>query len=103
MGHYGFVMQVREGYEEEYRIRHEAVYPELLSIFDRLGIHSYSIFMHERYLFAYMKVEGDFEQTMEILANEEVNKKWQEFMKPIMIPWEDGNLMKRIPEVFYHA
>lgn len=99
----GFVMTVREGYEEEYRIRHEMVYPELLAAFTRLGVSNYSIFMHGRTLFAYMTVDRDYQETMEELANDPSNRSWQAYMADIMEPWQNDEIMKVIPEVFFFA
>ena len=99
----GFVMRVREGQEIEYRRRHEAVFPDLLDAFSRLGVHHYGIFMDGRTLFAQMDVDGDFQETFDRLAAEPANLRWQAHMAGMMEPWPDGSIVRLIPEVFFHA
>ena len=98
----GFVMRVRAGFEDEYRARHQEVFPDLLSAFTRHGVGNYSIFMHGRTLFAYMTVDGDFDEVMAKLAKEPANVRWQEFMSPLMEPWDGKDVVQIIPEVFFH-
>lgn len=98
----GFVMTVREGYEEEYQRRHRQVYPDLLDAFSRLGIHNYSIYIHGRTLFATMTVDGDYDKAMSELDRDPANMKWQSFMKELMEPWTDQSIAHIIPEVFFH-
>lgn len=95
-----FKLAVRPGFEEDYRRRHEAVYPDLLQAFRELGVKTYSIFMDGTTLFAYMEVE-DFDTAMRALERHPANIRWQAFMADILIAGEDGRTMEILPEVFH--
>ena len=99
---FGFVMRIKPGYEEEYRRRHRAVYPELLETFSRLGIREYSIFMDGTLLFGYWQIDGEIEAVMRALHDDPANRRWQEHMRPLMLPWDDGDVVRMLPEVFFH-
>ena len=78
-----FLMKVKPGHEEEYRRRHQAVYPELLAALKDAGVSNYSIYLQGRQLFAYMEVE-DFAAMARKMGDDQANRRWQEFMAPIM-------------------
>lgn len=100
MGRYGFRLRIRPGFEEEYKKRHQEVYPELLQAFKDYGIQTYSIFMDGTTLFAYMETE-DISAVMKALESNEANQKWQAFMSDMLIPDDEGVTMVPIDEVFY--
>lgn len=96
-----FLMQCKQDMEEEYKKRHEAVYPELLVALKKVGISNYNIFMQGTQLYAYMETD-DYEESMSQLANDPANQKWQHYMRDIMIANERGIIVKIIKErVFY--
>ena len=44
----GFTMKLFKGKEEEYKRRHDAIWPELVSLLKEHGIKEYSIFLDEK-------------------------------------------------------
>ena len=97
-----FVMKVRPGQEEEYRRRHQAVWPEMLRALKDAGSSNYSIFMRGRELFAYMEIE-DFDALRRALAGSEASQRWETHMAGIMeraILPETG-FHELLPEVFH--
>jgi L-rhamnose mutarotase len=97
-----FVMRVRDGQEEEYRRRHQAVWPEMLEALKRAGCANYSIFQRGRDLFAYLEV-ADFERMRRELAGSDASRRWEAQMAPLM---ERGILPETgfhelLPEVFH--
>lgn len=96
----GFTLRIRPGTADEYRRRHESVYADLLQAFERYGIHTYSIFLHETTLFAYMEAD-DFDEAMAHLAEDPANQRWQAFMSDLLILDENGSSIHQIPEVFH--
>ena len=83
MGHYAWVLEVRPGYEEEYKKRHDEVWPEMLETLQAAGIRNYNIFRHGLTLFGYFETD-DLEATKAALAASDVNRRWAEYMAPIM-------------------
>ena len=62
-----FTMRVKPGQEQEYRRRHEAVWPAMLEALKAAGCRNYSIYMKGQDLFAYMEVE-DFQAFLRYLC-----------------------------------
>ena len=83
MAHYAWVLEVRPGYEEEYARRHDEIWPEMLEALREAGISNYSIFRHGLTLFGYFETE-DIGRTQSLLAESETNRRWSEWMAPIM-------------------
>ena len=83
MAQYAWVLEVRPGHEEEYKRRHDEIWPEMLGALKEAGIRNYSIFRHGLTLFGYFETD-DIEKTRQYLANDETNRRWSEWMDPIM-------------------
>ena len=83
MANYAWVLEVRPGYEEEYKKRHDEIWPEMLEALTEAGIRNYNIFRHGLTLFGYFETD-DLKKTQAILAKSDVNAKWGEWMGPIM-------------------
>jgi L-rhamnose mutarotase len=83
MARYAWVLEVRPGYEEEYKRRHEEIWPEMVETLKEAGVRNYSIFRYGLTLFGYFETE-DIDRTTKHLAGSEVNQRWGEWMDPIM-------------------
>ena len=83
MAQYAWVLEVRPGYEEEYKRRHDEIWPEMVEALRSAGVRNYSIFRHGLTLFGYFETD-DIEKTQEYLANDETNERWSEWMDSIM-------------------
>ncbi len=83
MSHYAWVLEVRPGYEEEYKRRHDEIWPEMVEALRAAGIRNYNIFRHGLTLFGYFETD-DLAATQRALAESEVNRRWGEWMAPIM-------------------
>jgi L-rhamnose mutarotase len=82
----GFTMQLNEGAAEEFRRRHDAIWPDLSDLLRKSGISNYSIFLDERTrthtLFAYL--ERAENHTMDSLPAEPIMRKWWAHMRDLM-------------------
>jgi len=83
MAGYAWVLEVRPGYEEEYKKRHDEIWPDMLDTLRDAGISNYNIFRHGLTLFGYFETE-DLEATKAKLALSDPNARWGEWMAPIM-------------------
>ncbi len=85
-----FVMTLKPGYEQEYKKRHDEIWPELVEELKNAGVSDYSIFYEEssNKLFAVLKREDA--HTMGALPNNAVVKKWWQHMADIMDTHEDN-------------
>lgn len=85
-----FVMTLKPGYEQEYKKRHDEIWPELVEELKNAGVSDYSIFYEEssNKLFAVLKREDG--HTMDALPDNAVVKKWWQHMADIMDTHEDN-------------
>ncbi|MFL7794044.1 MAG: L-rhamnose mutarotase [Anaerolineae bacterium] len=100
----GFLLKVKENMLEEYKKRHEAVWPEMLDALRRTGWHNYSLFMQEDgLLFGYFEAEESFQASLDGMAKEEINAKWQDTMAPFFEGAGDhaDRMMVELEEVFH--
>lgn len=100
----GFLLQVKKDRIDEYRKHHEAVWPEMLAALRRTGWHNYSLFMRDDgLLFGYFEAAESFHASLEGMAREQINLKWQEFMGPYFesISGRPDQNMITLEEVFH--
>ena len=83
MSNYAWVLEVRPGYEEEYKKRHDEIWPEMVDMLRNAGVRNYSIFRHGLTLFGYFETD-DLEQTIAAINASDVNRRWSEYLTPIM-------------------
>lgn len=83
MTQYAWVLEVRPGYEDEYKKRHDEIWPEMLESLKQAGIRNYTIFRHGLTLFGYFETD-DLKKTIAALSASAVDKRWSEWMAPIM-------------------
>ena len=79
-----FIMKIKPGSEEEYRRRHQQVWPELLADLRQAGCSRYSIYMRGLELFAYMEVE-DFQRFLSTMAASQASERWEQHMSDILV------------------
>jgi len=98
----GFAMQLKEGAADEYRRRHNAIWPQLADLLRGSGISNYSIFLDERThtLFAYLERAED--HMMDALTADPIMRKWWAHMRDIMETNADNSpLVTPLIEVFH--
>ena len=86
-----FKMILCAGHAEEYKKRHDLIWPELKRLLKNHGISDYSIFLDEEsnVLFGKMTVENA--SILTSLPESPVMKKWWAYMKDIMVTNEDAS------------
>ena len=100
----GFLLQVKKDKLDEYKQHHEAVWPEMLAALRRTGWRNYSLFLRDDgLLFGYFEAEESFQASLDGMAREEINLKWQEFMGPYFeaISRRPDQNMITLEEVFH--
>lgn len=80
----GFKMKLYEGMEKEYEKRHKELWQEMKDMIHQHGGKNYSIFWDKEtnILFAYIEIED--EELWAKGADTEINRKWWDFMAPVM-------------------
>jgi L-rhamnose mutarotase len=97
-----FIMQLKAGYVDEYKRRHDEIWPELAELLRASGIYDYSIFLDEDtlQLFAVLKLRPG--HTVAALPEHPVMRRWWDYMAPLM-EVEPGNRPREwaLRQVFY--
>ena len=102
MSRVAFKMKLFKGKVDEYKRRHDEIWPELVALLKETGISEYSIFLDEtgETLFGVLKVT-QIEKMDELPANE-VMKKWWAYMSDIMETNADHSPVSiPLKELFY--
>lgn len=97
-----FKMYLDEGMKEEYKKRHNEIWPELKKLLKESGVGEYSIFFDEEtnILFAFQKNSG--EGGSQDLGETEIVKKWWAYMADIMKTNPDNSPVSiDLEEIFY--
>lgn len=99
-----FLLQVKRERLEEYKRRHEAVWPEMLEALRETGWTNYSLFLRDDGLLVGYFETPDLQRALAGMASREVNGRWQREMGPFFEALEgkrpdEGFL--RLEEVFH--
>ena len=97
-----FKMKLYKGREDEYKKRHDAIWPELKTLLKETGVYDYSIFLDKETntLFGVLKVDSKIR--LDELPDHPVMKKWWDYMKDIMESNPDHSPVSvPLEEVFY--
>lgn len=100
----GFILKVKEDLINEYKQRHEDVWPEMKEALSRNGWHNYSLFMRQDgTLFGYFETPLGFQAALDGMESEEVNERWQEEMAPFFegTGLHADQMMEELVEVFH--
>lgn len=95
-------MKLLPGYREEYKRRHNEIWPEIVKLLKNEGIGNYSIFLDEETdtLFAYQEQTGD--NSSQDLGNTEIVTRWWKYMSDIMLTNPDNSPVTiPLEQVFY--
>jgi L-rhamnose mutarotase len=101
----GFLLKVKPDKIEEYKARHQEVWPDMLDALRRTGWHNYSLFLRpDGMLFGYFEAEESLQTSLDGMAKEEVNARWQQSMVPFFENLggaQADEAMQQLEEVFH--
>ena len=104
MTSHAFRMQLLPGNIEEYKRRHDEIWPELSAAISDAGVYDYSIFLDEQTLslFAVLKLRPD--DSRDALPQMPVMQKWWDYMAPLMEVQPDNRPVEwPLQQVFHLA
>ncbi|ADN01785.1 L-rhamnose mutarotase [Spirochaeta thermophila] len=102
MRRHAFVMQLKPGCEEEYKRRHDRIWPELKDELRKAGISDYTIYLDRKTyrLFAVQRLADD-ERTA-ALPQQPIMRRWWEYMKDLMeTNPDDSPVVEPLEEMFH--
>ena len=99
-----FTMQLKPGFEAEYKRRHDEIWPELSDLLHEAGVSDYSIFLDSQSLVLFGVLKRTANHGMDELPNLPIMKKWWAYMADIMDTNPDNSpVVKDLTPVFYMA
>lgn len=97
-----FCMKLKKGFKDEYKKRHDKIWPELKETLTKAGVSDYSIYLDEETntLFAVQKLSED--NTADGLPDHSIVRKWWNYMSDIMETNPDKSpVVAPLKEMFY--
>lgn len=85
-----FRMQLHPGHEEEYRRRHDAIWPELAALLRAAGVSDYSIHLDRETGALFARLTRTDDHGMAALPLDPVMRRWWAHMADIMETLPDG-------------
>ena len=102
MDRVAFKMKLFPGFEQEYKKRHDEIWPELVALLKSAGISDYSIFLDQETnsLIGFLKVQDKV--AMDTLPAHTIMQKWWAYMANVMESNSDNSPVSvPLHEVFY--
>ena len=90
MQKYAFKMRLHQGCEDEYRRRHDEIWPELVALLKDAGISDYSIHLDRETNILFGVLWRSDDHQMDDLPTHDVMKKWWAHMADIMDSHSDN-------------
>lgn len=84
MERYAWKAIVLDGQLDEYKKRHDNIWPEMVEVLRKAGIRNYTIWNVGNELFGYYECDS-VEEAARIQAESPVVDKWNEYMKDVMV------------------
>lgn len=84
MERYAWKAIVLDGQLDEYKKRHDEIWPELVEVLRKAGIRNYTIWNVGNELFGYYECDS-VEEAAKVQADSLVVDKWNEYMKDVMV------------------
>ena len=76
--------RIKSGTKAEYIKRHNEIWPELVDLMHKYGFGNQSIFINSNHVIAYLECKSNYQEQVEIYAEEKISIKWQEYFSDII-------------------
>jgi L-arabinose isomerase len=98
----GFAMKLLPGNVDEYKRRHDEIWPELVEELEKAGVRDYVIYLDPESLTLYASQKLTEHNRAEFLPETAVVKKWWAYMADLMETNEDNSpVVRDLTEMFY--
>jgi L-rhamnose mutarotase len=97
-----FTFEIYPGAEDEYKKRHDEIWPELVQAIKAAGQSNYTLFRRGRTIIGYVECEPDAATSLAAVAATDVDKRWHEWFEDVIVSLGDehGELV-RFDEVWH--
>ena len=89
-----FTFEIFPGMEDEYKKRHDEIWPELVEAIQDAGIKNYSLFRRGTTIYAYGECHPDVATAFGKIGATDVNARWAKWFEEVIVSLvdDDGNL-----------
>jgi L-rhamnose mutarotase len=102
MQRYCFTFQLRPGAEEEYRRRHDDIWPEMVRAIEEAGIRNYTLFRRDTQVIAYCECDPDAQTAFARIGETDVNRQWAESFVGLIESLVDADGQLREADEVWH-
>ncbi|UXM94893.1 L-rhamnose mutarotase [Bartonella sp. HY329] len=99
---YVFRMQLHQGMMEEYKRRHDLIWPDLVDLLHEAGIADYSIYLDPQTYCLFAIMERQDPNKVDNLSNHPIMKRWWAYMADIMATNADGSPVEQPLVQMFH-
>ena len=86
-----FSFEIRPGTEDEYKKRHDEIWPELVAAIKDAGFENYSLFRRGTTITAYVECHPDAATGFAKLGPTDVNARWSKWFEDVIVSLTDEN------------
>lgn len=79
-----FTLRLVPGARDEYKRRHDAIWPEMRAMLHAAGILRYEIYLHEPSNLLFAHIERRTDHAMDRIPGDPVSKRWQKHMEGLI-------------------
>ncbi len=102
MERYAWKGYVKEGCLQEYKRRHDEIWPEMTALLNQAGIRNYSIWNIGNELFGYYECDS-VERALAVQAESPVVKRWDAYMADILtMETDEQGRQAQLKQMFLH-
>ena len=95
--------RLKPGMKQEYIKRHNEIWPEMIELLNKAGIHNYSIWCVNDELFGYYEAEQGADYAAQVQAQSAVVDRWNIYMKDVMEMDPATGTAYALEQVFLHV
>jgi L-rhamnose mutarotase len=97
-----FTFTLKPGTEDEYRRRHDEIWPEMVAALRASGIRNYTLFRRGLEVIAYAECEPDAETAFAKMAATDVDKRWSDWFEEVLERrFDDDGQAMSVAEVWH--
>jgi len=86
-----FTFETRPGTAEEYKRRHDEIWPELVADIKAAGLSNYSLFRSGDRVIGYVECDPDVDTCFRKLGGSDANARWSQWFEDIIVSLTDEN------------
>lgn len=103
MDRYAWKAVLKPGMKEEYKRRHDAIWPEMVALLKAAGIRNYTIWNVGDELFGYYECEKGLDYAASVQAESPIVDKWSQYMEDVMtMPLDpDTGVQPKLERMFF--